>query len=124
MAEAAPWIKDIMTENAQGLLDGDSIKDSQRSLHNILEQTIDQSGLFKTGFQKRWSNQRRSKAQKLQEEINNYCPPMVNKKCGAAISTDDTIVIGRLILSAITNMSILQVLRLSPKIFWEPVISI
>ena len=27
----------------------------------------------------------------LQEEVNNYCPPTVNKKCGAAISTDDTI---------------------------------
>ena len=27
----------------------------------------------------------------LQEEINNYCPPTVNKKCRAAISTDDTL---------------------------------
>ena len=27
----------------------------------------------------------------LQEEVNNYCPPTVNKKRGAAISTDDTI---------------------------------
>ena len=27
----------------------------------------------------------------LQEEVTNYCPPMVNKKWGAAISTDDTI---------------------------------
>ena len=27
----------------------------------------------------------------LQEEINNYCPPTVNKKRGAAISTDDTL---------------------------------
>ena len=27
----------------------------------------------------------------LPEEVNNYCPPTVNKKCGAAISTDDTI---------------------------------
>ena len=26
----------------------------------------------------------------LQEEITNYLPPTVNKKCGAAISTDDT----------------------------------
>ena len=27
----------------------------------------------------------------LQEEINNYCPTTINKKCGAAISTDDTL---------------------------------
>ena len=27
----------------------------------------------------------------LQEEVNNYCPPTVNKKCGAAISTYDTL---------------------------------
>ena len=27
----------------------------------------------------------------LQEEVNNYCPPTVNKKRGATISTDDTI---------------------------------
>ena len=26
----------------------------------------------------------------LQEEVNNYCPPTVNKKCGGAVSTDDT----------------------------------
>ena len=26
----------------------------------------------------------------LHEEVTNYCPPMVNKKRGAAISTDDT----------------------------------
>ena len=28
----------------------------------------------------------------LQEEVTNYCPPTINKRCGAAISTDDTIV--------------------------------
>ena len=27
----------------------------------------------------------------LQDEVNNYCPPTVNKKRGAAISTDDTL---------------------------------
>ena len=27
----------------------------------------------------------------LQEDVTNFCPPTVNKKCGAAVSTDDTI---------------------------------
>ena len=31
-----------------------------------------------------------ARLKRLHEEVTNYCPPMVNKKQGAAISTDDT----------------------------------